>query len=390
MENRLDHLEDSRFKEIKRLKKKHVPHHLHWFLNEDYFSEELLGIYKHELNKYTRISNEAFSVFEKATDKIINDNKLGDLDIPEFFHKCIIHTWQNRTKNPFLYGRFDINGGIKHNDPHIIEFNADTCSTLPETIHWQKIQQEQLKGNVEQFNNLEKDIGNTLHTLKNSINHPNPFLLGSSFGYKEDILNVNCILDIAYNQGYKSFYVNLEEVIFSQEQGILYEINGEYQIVDVWFKMIPWDWMFNEEPQLAKDLSGIICNDLCTVLNPAYTAIWQNKKFLAYISKYFPNNIIAETHLEKPLLNEYVTKPYYGRLGENISILSSKIKEQSAGDYGAQKMIHQKYFPLEKDLENYYYQVGMFYTNKASALNFRTQEKPIITDDCEFMSHYII
>jgi len=389
VENRSDRLEDNRFKEIKRLKKKNVPHQLHWFLKDDYFSEELLGVYIFELQNYKQTSEEAFYLFEKATDKIIQNNDLEVLGIPSFFHECIIHSWNNRIKHPFLYGRFDINGGLGNNNAKIIEFNADTCTTIPETVVWQKLQHNELKGNSEQFNSLALEIGNTLTKLKSTINHSEPFILGSSFGYKEDILNVNCILDIAYDQGYKSFYVNLEEVIFSQEQGILYEINGEYQIADIWFKMIPWDWMFNEEPQLAKDLSVIITKNLCTVLNPAYTAIWQNKKFMAYITKHFPNNVIAETFSKKPLSESYVSKPCYGRLGESISIMG-KINTSTKGDFSEQETIFQKYYPLAKDLENYYYQVGIFYSNNACALNLRSQESKIITDDCEFMSHYVI
>ena len=59
-------------------------------------------------------------------------------------------------------------------------------------------------------------------------------------------------------------------------------------------------------------------------------------------------------------------------------------------DFGNQEMVYQKYYPLIKDMENYYYQTGMFYTTKPSALNLRTQESPIIGDDCEFMTHVVI
>jgi len=388
-ESRFDRLEDNRFKEIKRLKKKNVPHQLHWFLKQDYFSEELLGVYRFENETFQHICKEAFSIIEKATQKVIDDNKLSDFNIPEYFKECFIHSWNNRTKHPFLYGRFDINGGLKTKNPKIIEFNADTCSTLPETLLWQNLQHKELKVNTSQFNNLATDIGNTFAKIKSTIKHPEPFILGSSFGYIEDVQNVNCVLDIAYETGYKAFYTHLEDVIFSHESGIMYEINNEYQIADVWMKMIPWDWMFNEEPELAKDLSVIIKKDLCTVLNPAYSALWQNKKFMAYISANFNNSVFAETSLEKPMFPEYVTKPCYGRLGENITIKSSKTTA-SKGDYGNQDVVYQKYYKLPQDLENYYYQVGMFYTDKPSALNLRTQKEKIITDDCEFMSHFII
>jgi glutathionylspermidine synthase len=128
------------------------------------------------------------------------------------------------------------------------------------------------------------------------------------------------------------------------------------------------------------------------VLNPAYTAVWQNKKFLAYITQNFPNNILAETYLlQESRLGDFVKKPVYGRLGENITIeTAASARQESNGDFGNQDMIYQKYYPLNKDMENYFYQVGMFYTSRASAINLRAQKSQIITDDCEFMSHFII
>lgn len=391
VESRSDLLEDSRFKEIKRLKKKHVPNRLHWFLGEDYFSEELLGIYRSEIEQLRRISDEAFYLFQRATNKIIADDKLSELGIPLSFQKCIIHSWKNKTKHPFLYGRFDINGGLKSDYGKIIEFNADTCSTIPETLLWQPLQLAELKGNPQSFNSLNDDIKSSLSLLKSTLNKPNPTFLGTSFGYIEDVENVNCIIDIAYQAGFKPMYSDLEHVTFSDE-GVFYEIGGEFEEIDVLFKMVPWDWMFNDEPELARTLSDLICNDKVVVLNPPYTAIWQNKKFLAYITQNFPNNILAETYLQQEArLGEYVKKPVYGRLGENIAVqTNTKARQESKGDFGNQDMIFQKYYPLNQDMEKYYYQIGMFFTTRASAINLRAQDSMILTDDCEFMSHFII
>ena len=387
--NHLDHMEDNRFKEIKSFKKKELPPQLQWFSGEDYFSEELFGFYSSEIENLKYITQEAFSIFEKATDKIIREKQLDYLDIPSFFHKTIETSWQNKFDHPFLYGRFDINGGLDNKEAKIIEFNADTCSTLPETIYWQQTQLKEVTGMKEQFNSLFEDMGSILERIKTKITFEDPYFLASSFGHKEDQLNCNTILDIASKKGFKCYYTDLENVTFSEDEGIFYEIGGEYQPVDVWFKMIPWDWIFNEEPELAKTLASIVEKKLVFILNPPYTAIWQNKKFLAYITTHFPNKYIAETYLNQSQLQGYVEKPIYGRLGENIKIVSNG-EFKSKGDYAFQEKVYQKYYPLPFDSELFFYQIGMFFTSKPSALNLRTQDSKIITDDCEFMSHYII
>lgn len=382
-------MEDNRFKEVRKIKKKEMPPHLQWFAGEDYLFEELLGLYSSEVDRFRYVTQEAFSIFEKATDKIIQEKRLDILKIPAFFHSVIEKTWNDRKNHPFLYGRFDLNGGINQSDVCVIEFNADTCSTLPETVLWQKMQLNELKGIKGQFNSLEEDLKLTLSKLRSTVPYEESYFLASSFGHKEDKMNCNIILDTAYQSGFKVIYSDLQDVIFSEE-GIFIEMGGEYQPIDVWFKMIPWDWMFNEEPELAQSLADLIGKDLIKVLNPPYTAIWQNKLFLSYITKNFPNNYIAETYdLQSQLMEkDYVEKPVYGRMGENVRIPSKRV--QSKGDFESQQKIYQRFYPLEKDREGYFYQLGMFYTYHPSAINFRAEDKEIITNECEFVSHYII
>jgi glutathionylspermidine synthase len=147
--------------------------------------------------------------------------------------------------------------------------------------------------------------------------------------------------------------------------------------------------MYDEEIDLGIIISDVIKQGLCVILNPPYTTIWQNKRFLAYITEHFPNSVIASTYFTKPLGGDFVEKPIFGRLGENVRI-HAREEFKTKGDFKHQPKIFQKFYPLLKDDEDYYYQVGMFYTNQPSALNLRAEENPIITDDCEFMSHYIL
>lgn len=386
-ESRSALMEDKHFVNIRNIGKHEVPNSLQWCFNDDYLSNELYGFSADEVACYKEISQEAFGIFQQATDKLIADNKLNYLGIPPSFHKAIERSWANQKSNPFLFGRFDLNGNFQDKNVKVIEFNADTCSTLPETIHWQALQQKEL-GQL-QFNNLAQDMYTVLYELRNKIPDENAFFLASSFGYHEDVMNCDCVLEIAKKAGFDTQYVDIEEITFSEDEGIFYETDGTFRKAHVWYKLAPWDWMYNEEFELTQIIDDILRNELCVILNPPYTAIWQNKKFLAYITANFPNNCIAETYLDRPFAFDYVEKPIFGRLGENISIFTNSTL-RTRGDFANQAKVFQKFYPLLKDSENYFYQVGMFYTTQPSALNLRTENKLIITDDCEFMSHFIL
>jgi glutathionylspermidine synthase len=78
-------------------------------------------------------------------------------------------------------------------------------------------------------------------------------------------------------------------------------------------------------------------------------------------------------------------------MGENILLKDENGKEfSSKGDFGKQPVVYQKYQPLIQDLEKYYYQTGVFYTQQPSAINVRAQNHKILTNNCEFMSHFIL
>jgi glutathionylspermidine synthase len=136
-------MEDNRFLEGKRLKKHELPLVLKWFSEQDYLANELFGFYSNEVDQLKSISTEAFEIFQKATDKIIRTNQLHQLNIPDFFHQAIADSWAKKKENPFLLGRFDLNGGIDHLQTRVIEFNADTFSSLPETLVWQPLQNKE-------------------------------------------------------------------------------------------------------------------------------------------------------------------------------------------------------------------------------------------------------
>jgi glutathionylspermidine synthase len=387
-------LADSRFEDAKVPKKKKLPQSLHWFHEQEYFTDEVLSVNVHEIEQYTKIAEEAYQLFVQATDLAIEENRLISFGIPANFHAFFKHSWENRDNVPYLYGRMDVNGVINRLPGKVIEFNADTCSTLPETMLYQKMQLEGMGGKeYHQFNYLEESLALMFSRLKNHLNVDyKPTVLGTALGYPEDVENVKMILKVAGDQGFHPIYSNLEEVIFSEEEGIFIDAGNESIPIDILFKFFPWDWAIEEEPELAQILATIVMNGKCIILNPFYTMLWQNKKFLTYITEKFPDNqVIAQSFNDRKGYGGYVAKPVLGRIGENVRMVKPDGKEViTTGDYANQPMIYQEFVQNPVDEENYTYQAGVFTVgHKAVALNYRCSEKEIINDDCEFITHFI-
>lgn len=388
LENHSDHLEDNRFLDLPPVDFGLIPESFHWFCEqEDYLVDELIGFTQDEVKAIADVATRAQAIFERATDLILERNDLHKLEIPSFFHPAIYHSWKQRQdKQPFLYGRFDMSGGINNMPIKVIEYNADTCTMIPETLIWQPIHLAHA-GKMMSYNKLERQLQSRLKALCSQY-ADTPVLLGTSLGHPEDKCNIKTILTSATSDtDYFRYYRNLEDVIFA-EDGVYIEEEDGYIKVDILLKLFPWDWAYNEEPELAKTLQSLIIQDKVTILNPPYTTIWQNKMFLNYITQYFDNDIIAKSYeyIPRYSTSKIVAKSSHGRLGEEVSII--KQNNSNPKQHFTSKT-YQEYLDLPRDDEGNFYQLGMFFTDQPAALNIRCSENPIINDDCEFYCHYL-
>lgn len=388
-------LEDNRFIDSAIPDLKDIPPQIHWYLYEDYLVDEMILVDPSELTTYKSIAQQAYNLILEYTDDYIRKGDLSSFGISSSLIDLIKYSWEHRDRHPYLYGRFDVNGVLDQLPGAVIEFNADTCSTLGESIHWQRVQ---LKKTGIPFNECFNDIEEHLqkffakhNTLNGDHRH---VIIGSSLGYKEDVLNTNIIIDQAMKHGLYGVYSDLENVVFSENEGIFVDSHDTYYQADFFFKFFPWDWIDSEEPELLSILHKIITNELCTVLNPAYSFLWQNKAFLAHITKDMPSqSVIAKTYFNKDNItkSKYVRKPVLGRLGESIKVVDQGQKvDKSKGDYDKQEKIYQEFVQNPTCTDDETYQAGVFITDEGPAgLNFRASESSIITDDCEFYTHVI-
>jgi len=128
-------LEDSRFTELPPVYIGKVDDILCCHLDqEEYLVDEIIAFTHDEVRFLQKKAEEAHELFTKATDHIIYNDRLGELGIPSSFQEVIKYTWANRITHPFLYGRFDFSGGIDGMPTKVIEYNADTCTMVTETL----------------------------------------------------------------------------------------------------------------------------------------------------------------------------------------------------------------------------------------------------------------
>ena len=365
--------------------------------NSSYISDEIVVISEDEANAYYEATNELYDMFAQAGQYVIDNDLFHELNIPFNLVEIIKESWENEV-HWHLYSRFDLAGGIDGKPIKLIEFNADTPTSLFETaiIQWAMLKANNLD-EASQFNNLYealKDNFKRIITLDSDIEKFEEhyaglgwkILFSSISSSSEDINTTKLLQHIASEAGFNTDFEFIENVQFNDEG-----IYKDDELFEFWFKLIPWENIAIEESELALILTEIITNQKAIIFNPAYTLMFQSKGFMKVLWDLYPNHpLLLETSFEPLVGKKQVEKRCFGREGANVKIINSdgSIDVQTDGDYEGHKPIYQEYVEFPKDISGNSYQAGVFYAYEACGLGFRRGGK-ILNNMSKFVGHII-
>lgn len=365
--------------------------------NSSYISDEIVVISEDEANAYYEATNELYDMFAEAGQYVIDNDLFHDLNIPFNLVEMIKESWENDV-HWHLYSRFDLAGGIDGKPIKLIEFNADTPTSLFETaiIQWAMLKANGLD-EASQFNNLYealKDNFKRIITLDSDIEKFDEYysklgwkiLFSSISGSSEDINTTKLLQHIATEAGFNTDFEFIENVQFNDEG-----IYKNDELFEFWFKLIPWENIAIEESELALILTQIIADKKAIIFNPAYTLMFQSKGFMKVLWDLYPNHpLLLETSFEPLVGKKQVEKRCFGREGANVKIINAdqSIDEQTSGEYEGHKAIYQEYVEFPKDSNGNSYQAGVFYAYEACGLGFRRGGK-ILNNMSKFVGHII-
>lgn len=368
-----------------------------WMLGQDtlpYLTNEAVVVQSGEADAYYEAANELFEMFVAAGQHVIDNNRFDELGIPANLVELIKLSWDD-DRNIHLYGRFDLAGGIDGQPIKLIEFNADTATCLPETA---VVQYAHLKANgldeSLQFNAVFETLTGQFEELLALNPDLQPTLLLSAMrDFPEDDANVTLLGEAAREAGFEIEFDFVDNVEFSAEEGIFWQNqkNGQFEKLDFWFKLVPWESIAEEEPELLKILTEIVRKRLALVLNPAYTLLFQSKYILKILWELYPDHPLLLEAASKPLPNKTcVEKVLFGREGSNVRILEPDGTERYAvdGDYAMYPKVYQAYVEFPKDAAGYSYQAGVFYAGEACGLGFR-RGGLVLDNGAGFVGHVI-
>ncbi|AEE53602.1 glutathionylspermidine synthase family protein [Haliscomenobacter hydrossis] len=363
----------------------------------EYLADEVVEISEAEREAFYEAGNRLYARFVETAEYILENNLLSTLGIPPNLYELIQYTWADE-RHLHLYGRFDLAGGTDGLPIKMLEFNADTPTSVPETaiIQWGQLRANGIPED-RQFNFLYEALVDNFKRLRELNPGREAAILFSTLkGAPEDNHNTEMLQVAAREAGFETAFCYVDEVIFSEVNGIFAaDEQGNTTQYPYWFKLIPWEYIALDEPELLRLLTKIVTRGLAIVLNPAYTMLFQSKAILAHMWELQPYDpLLLKCSLKEPIGREnypFVEKVVLGREGANVTIFDENGIADIArsGEYADQIKVYQSLAQLARDADGQYYQAGVFFAYEACGLGFRRSPHRIIDNGAQFVGHWV-
>ncbi|TDE13401.1 glutathionylspermidine synthase family protein [Dyadobacter psychrotolerans] len=368
-----------------------------WMLGTDtapYVTSDVVVVSEQEATQYYQAATTLYDMLVEAGQHAIDHVMFREMGIPENLVEMIKLSWED-DRQVHLYGRFDLAGGVSGDPVKFIEFNADTATCIPESavVQWAHLRINNLDES-QQFNTLYETLVAQFLYIKRANTDLTPSILFSTMkDNPEDDTNVSILREAAKEAGFDVDFAYIEDVEFSNGEGVFKQDpeNGSFIRFDFWFKLVPWEFIGNEEPELARILTEIVKNRKALILNPAYTLLFQSKYILKVLWDLYPYHpLLLQTERYVIPHKKSVSKVLFGREGANVSILErgGEVSETVDGEYEDQSKIYQEYVEFPTDSAGNSYQAGVFYAGEPCALGFRRGGK-ILDNTAQFVGHLV-
>jgi len=345
---------------------------------DDYYYE----ISNREADIIYNTSKTLWEMCLKAVENVITNKRYDLFHIPKQFHHYIEKTWEN--DDPSIYGRFDFAYDDAKKQLKLLEFNADTPTSLFETgtVQW-FWKNHYFSEKTDQYNSIHEQLIATWTELK-------PYIKGDTLYFTcvreslEDLTNVEYLRDTAMQAGFQTQLIYIDDIGWN---GNTFRDLDDKSIESI-FKLYPWEWMVHE------DFANNILNDFSDAqwIEPSWKMLLSNKAILAILWELYPHHpLLLECHIGTPkYMKHYVKKPLLSREGANVEMYyDKKLIHETGGEYGNEGYIFQELAHLHKEDTGFSIIGSWIIGQEPCGISFRESDMPITTDKSRFIPHII-
>ncbi len=333
-----------------------------------------------EILAIEKATNELWDLCLGAVQHVMDENLYSKFNIPEWAIPMIEKSWTE--DHPAIYGRFDL--CYKDSQIKLLEFNADTPTSLYEAgiVQWFWLQD--FDKSKDQFNSVHEKLINYWKYLKNYLN-PGTLHFSCLKETLEDLTNTEYLRDCAIQAGIETKLVFIDDIGWDEDGKQFVDL--EDQPIKNIFKLYPWEWI------LAESFGKNIPNDTNRALwiEPAWKMILSNKAILPILWELYPDcPYLLPAYFEDGKLTNYVKKPILSREGANIDLVMKNMSlAKTDGQYGNEGYIYQELFTLPNYADHYPVIGSWVIGQEAAGMGIREADSLITDNKSRFVPHLI-
>ncbi|MEW6220297.1 MAG: glutathionylspermidine synthase family protein [Thermodesulfobacteriota bacterium] len=312
--------------------------------------------------------------------EVIEHDLFDRLHISRAAAQLVRRSWERG--DPSLYGRFDLayDGA---GPPKLLEYNADTPTSLFESSIAQWIWLQDLFPEADQFNSIHEKLAAAFASLHAAMPAGAAMHFACVKDHEEDRVTTEYLRDVACQAGIDGRPLFMEDLGYSAETGRFCDL--DQVVIERLFKLYPWEW-------LLADAFGrhLAAEPIPMILEPAWKMVLSNKGLLPLLWQMYPDHpLLLPAAFSPPTAGErYVAKPFFSREGANITVFHGRQAVLvTGGSYGAEGAIYQEYHELPA-FDGHFVLVGSWVVDgQPAGIGLREDKTPITTNASTFVPH---
>ena len=349
--------------------------------NVPYWNESAYYKFKEEeILLIEHATNQLWEMCLNAVQFVIDEKQYNKFSIPDWFVPHIEKSWNE--DHASIYGRFDF--GYDGSQLKMLEFNADTPTSLFEAgiVQWYWLQD--FDKNKDQFNSIHEKLIDSWSYLKE-------FLYEGKLHFScikqslEDLTTTEYLRDCAIQAGLDTKLIFIDDIGWDSAKNFFVDMEQE-EIKNI-FKLYPYEWLVHE-----KFGKNILTDKNSTLwIEPSWKMILSNKAILPILWYLYPNHpYLLKSYFDVGDLKSYVKKPLLSREGANVELIKENVSiEKTGGEYGEEGYVYQQLIDLPNFQNNYPIIGSWVIGQEAAGIGIRESNTLITNNTSRFIPHLI-
>jgi glutathionylspermidine synthase len=312
-----------------------------------------------------------------AADYVIQNRRFANFGIPPVFQQLVVDSWDKEEIT--LYGRYDL-AYDGTGPPKMLEYNADTPTSLLEAavIQWNWL--EEVFASKDQFNSIHERLIEAFGRVKVEVTGGS-LMHFTSLNNWEDIMTTTYLRDCAVQAVLTTDFLFVKDVGWSERRHCF--TDKLERPISTCFKLYPWEFMTREDfaPHLLR-------SQPVWWFEAPWKMVLSNKAILPVLWDLFPSSpYLLEASFE-PMSGPHVRKPILSREGANVYLMDENgTVVQTDGPYGNEPCVYQRYQRLATN-DGQSAVIGSRLVNGwACGMGLREDPSPITGNASRFVPH---